>query len=931
MKHNGLLSDLPILFFNKNRQESVFCASNFLTIDNLKKWQKSSLADTDAAVLGFNSQENFDNTGTGLTGDVAFDFTSDFTVTGALLISLGAAKPKLLDLNFEVTGADAGNRRFDFKTELNMAIDAVFGGGQITADLTGGDKVELTPDDGASSLEITRSVTMSAEFSITLDELAHATIGQLFSTTPDAVNDNFEIDLTLNVKDENSKIVVNPADGLDGRSLNITADLIVDNGGTIEFPLQNDLVQDYTDLWRFDLGDYLKLNGVELSSFDPETNPFQDVLDFNVIGAAEVVNLVGQLKGWLDRLPNAEILGGFDIPFAETTVGDLFDFADLIQDYVLRDDWDDDDPDTNTDRLVGIISDLDEDILSVTFATAQELATRLSDLGLLPGGVANYKMSRRELTYDIKVDAFGPDLTAPIDFELDLEPLTDVSVVADVNLYSYLTFEATLGIDLSSSKKIDLTTTLDELNNNDGVPIKTGLALTGAEDASIIYGQISDDATFSISINDGAAVEVRVFKTQGPTPFDPGTVVAVGSDELTLTGHGLASGDAVVYSNGGGSDIGGLVDGTTYFIIKIDNNTIQLATTFAEATASTPVPIELTSVGAGVGHSLLHDHDTDDNVVTNPDDAPNPGESLLEDINAALAAGGLGAQIEAVEIDERIVLQAKNLSVNTFEVFADRDDPAFTDLGLLNSAASTVFLTGIELSNIPLMSGIGSFKIEVNDDGNEHLIKIDELEGNRTVNDLVRDLNVELQNDLPDDYKGKIMASRSGNRLVLAAVDGSINVFRIADAADATETERLGLAASQLENEQVGGIFHSQVAGVFVIGENFLDKDINEHVTTGSAFGRLTNNVSFNVSLNDGEFTGTISVNAGETDKFTEMSELIKLINDTKIATEVESAELKDRIKVVQLDASHIALRAISDEVEKIEITSDAVAGLING
>ena len=43
MKHNGLLSDLPILFLSKNRQESVFCASNFLTIDNLKKWQKSSI------------------------------------------------------------------------------------------------------------------------------------------------------------------------------------------------------------------------------------------------------------------------------------------------------------------------------------------------------------------------------------------------------------------------------------------------------------------------------------------------------------------------------------------------------------------------------------------------------------------------------------------------------------------------------------------------------------------------------------------------------------------------------------------------------------------------------------------------------------------------------------------------------------------------
>ena len=32
-------------------------------------------------------------------------------------------------------------------------------------------------------------------------------------------------------------------------------------------------------------------------------------------------------------------------------------------------------------------------------------------------------------------------------------------------------------------------------------------------------------------------------------------------------GHGLKTGDAVVYKNGGGTDIGGLKDGTTYYVI----------------------------------------------------------------------------------------------------------------------------------------------------------------------------------------------------------------------------------------------------------------------------------------------------------------------------------------------------------------------------
>ena len=38
--HNGLLSDSITLYRNKNRQESIFCANNSLSIDNLKKMAK---------------------------------------------------------------------------------------------------------------------------------------------------------------------------------------------------------------------------------------------------------------------------------------------------------------------------------------------------------------------------------------------------------------------------------------------------------------------------------------------------------------------------------------------------------------------------------------------------------------------------------------------------------------------------------------------------------------------------------------------------------------------------------------------------------------------------------------------------------------------------------------------------------------------------
>ena len=69
------------------------------------------------------------------------------------------------------------------------------------------------------------------------------------------------------------------------------------------------------------------------------------------------------------------------------------------------------------------------------------------------------------------------------------------------------------------------------------------------------------------------------------------------NDELYLPNHGLSTGQAVVYSNGGGTTVGGLTSGSTYFIIKRDASIVRLASTAANAAAGTAV--NLTAVGTG--------------------------------------------------------------------------------------------------------------------------------------------------------------------------------------------------------------------------------------------------------------------------------------------------------------------------------------------
>ena len=78
-------------------------------------------------------------------------------------------------------------------------------------------------------------------------------------------------------------------------------------------------------------------------------------------------------------------------------------------------------------------------------------------------------------------------------------------------------------------------------------------------------------------------------------------VVSISGDTLTFNNHRFVTGQKVTYNDGGGTAIGGLSDGS-YFIIKIDQNTIKLASSASNAAAGTA--INLTSGAAGSSHTL---------------------------------------------------------------------------------------------------------------------------------------------------------------------------------------------------------------------------------------------------------------------------------------------------------------------------------------
>ena len=73
--------------------------------------------------------------------------------------------------------------------------------------------------------------------------------------------------------------------------------------------------------------------------------------------------------------------------------------------------------------------------------------------------------------------------------------------------------------------------------------------------------------------------------------------VTAATDRITMLNHGYTTGDSVTYS-ATGTDTG--LSAGTYFVIAVDSNTIQLASSLANANAGTAVAL----TGDGTGEQI---------------------------------------------------------------------------------------------------------------------------------------------------------------------------------------------------------------------------------------------------------------------------------------------------------------------------------------
>jgi len=126
-----------------------------------------------------------------------------------------------------------------------------------------------------------------------------------------------------------------------------------------------------------------------------------------------------------------------------------------------------------------------------------------------------------------------------------------------------------------------------------GVTFSGGGGTSAAATASIAAGKISNITITNVGSGYTSNPTITIGQPNLVIPIDQ---VIVANNVIMYTGHGQANSAALVYNWNGSANIGGLLNGTTYFVAPVDANRFSLATTAANAANN--VIIDLTTQGA---------------------------------------------------------------------------------------------------------------------------------------------------------------------------------------------------------------------------------------------------------------------------------------------------------------------------------------------
>lgn len=153
-------------------------------------------------------------------------------------------------------------------------------------------------------------------------------------------------------------------------------------------------------------------------------------------------------------------------------------------------------------------------------------------------------------------------------------------------------------VDVATDKIVEANTftTGDYVTYSNGGDVDIG----GLIDGNNYYIIAATASEFQLSLTSGGAAIDLTANNEVTIDSTDVAVVDTVNDKI-VTANTFSDGEIVTYSNGGGTDIGGLVDGTDYYIINASATEFQLSATSGGAA------ITITAVGVGVAHVFRQD------------------------------------------------------------------------------------------------------------------------------------------------------------------------------------------------------------------------------------------------------------------------------------------------------------------------------------
>jgi len=227
---------------------------------------------------------------------------------------------------------------------------------------------------------------------------------------------------------------------------------------------------------------------------------------------------------------------------------------------------------------------------------------------------------------------------------------------------------------------------MTEVANAISAEIADSPQLTGSITVAAVQDSSDDSWGLTFTSADGYPLDIGGSFISGSLASSVTTGVAtIATDSFAISSHGFTTGDEVTYSDGTTAATG-LVDGTTYYVIAVDDDTIQLASSQANALAGTE--ITLTGTGSADQSISLTSH-----YVAEVGSAPAGPAAYRSSVDAGAYSNGIDLSVDNTVIVEVVDNTTGTITSRSLTLGSSSTSVSFADyMSNLEAAANTGFL-----------------------------------------------------------------------------------------------------------------------------------------------------------------------------------------------------------------------------------------------